>query len=373
MSAFRIALVTLLATALAACGTSRRSDAGGSCTGCHGGQDNQSGAPPTDLAGGTSTGLVTVGAHSGHVAAGVACAACHLVPASTDAPGHIDPSPAEVVLSGLAVAPGGPGPTWNRGAATCSNVYCHGAAFQAASRGASLEPVWTGALAGGACGGCHAATPAGHGPFSVTDCATCHATSVDAAGAIAPGGTHLDGAVQFALDASTCTACHGDPGRVVTVELNRAAPPPPAGGSHRDHLEGADAFFWNGGTCAECHPTPIGSSHDYQVQVAFNGPLGSAGTTPSWDGASCSSVYCHGATLPGARNPSPTWGTTISCGDCHFAGSPPAPHTPTDATGQPLTRITQCYQCHATTVAPTGTILKDGGKHVNGVIDLALP
>jgi predicted CxxxxCH...CXXCH cytochrome family protein len=296
-----------------------------------------------------------------------------VVPATVDAPGHIDAAPAEVVLGGRAVAPGLPAPAWDRASATCSNVYCHGVTFQAASAGATPTPVWTGALGAAPCGSCHATDPAGHAAFAVTDCATCHANSVNADGTIKAGGTHLDGTIQFALDAATCTACHGDPNRVVTVELNKAAPPPPAGGSHRDHLEGADAFFWNGGACAECHPAPIGSTHDYAVEVAFNGPLGTRGTTPSWDGASCSSVYCHGATLPGARNPNPTWGGAVACGDCHFAGAPPAPHTDTDTTGAPITSISQCYQCHATTVAPTGAILKAGGKHVNGVVDLALP
>ncbi len=152
------------------------------CGSCHG-QGTQS-APPPDLSDGCSPTSVGVGAHAAHAGQ---CAACHVVPATNDAAGHIDgDGRAEVVFSGLATADGA-APSWD--GQKCANVYCHGATL---TPGSLPEPRWTDASgAAGACGACHAlADPQGNAD---ADCHACHATSVDAAGQILPGGTHLDG------------------------------------------------------------------------------------------------------------------------------------------------------------------------------------
>lgn len=156
------------------------------CDGCHG--SAASPAPPADLAGNTFTTAIGVGAHQAHlqapsrISAPVPCAACHLVPASTDAPGHIDsPSPAEVVA----------GVGWDRGAQTCGTAWCHGTA----------RPPWT--QAGGvSCGSCHGIPPADANHtagMALTSCVACHPRTVDAFGNIlvtSQTSAHLNGIID---------------------------------------------------------------------------------------------------------------------------------------------------------------------------------
>lgn len=160
------------------------------CDGCHG--TASSPAPPRDLAGNQFTTALGVGAHQAHLAAPaglrgpVACATCHLVPASVTAPGHIDsPLPAEVA------SPLG----WDRSLATCTTAWCHGTA----------RPAWT-ATGGAACGSCHGVPPAtpSHLPdMPLTQCASCHPATVTPSGSIVitpgPNGStseHMDGDVD---------------------------------------------------------------------------------------------------------------------------------------------------------------------------------
>jgi predicted CxxxxCH...CXXCH cytochrome family protein len=136
---------------------------------------------------------IGVGAHQSHLQAThrlsgpVACAACHVVPDDVASPGHIDAErPAEVVLAG-----------WDRNAATCVGVSCHGQAV----------PRWTAPGTGqAACGTCHGIPPADGlhaSTLTLGDCAACHSSSVDAFGNIIvtglPGAatsTHIDGVVD---------------------------------------------------------------------------------------------------------------------------------------------------------------------------------
>jgi predicted CxxxxCH...CXXCH cytochrome family protein len=68
------------------------------------------------------------------------------------------------------------------------------------------------------------------------------------------------------------------------------------------------------------------------------GPLArTGGASPSFNGSTCSSTYCHGATLAaGGTITAPLWakvdGTQAACGTCHGA-PPPAPHTTSTACG----------------------------------------
>ena len=164
------------------------------CSGCHG--SPQSPAPPRDLAGNRSNDVIGVGAHTSHrtnpleLRGPVPCAACHQVPAETTSAGHIDtPLPAEVVLAG--------GGDWRRSDATC-RTWCHG----------SSEPVWTRVGEGQVfCGSCHGTPPSGtpHEPdMQLTDCVSCHPSTVDASGLILRSGPpgaetseHMDGTVDF--------------------------------------------------------------------------------------------------------------------------------------------------------------------------------
>jgi len=160
---------------------------GAGCNGCHG--SASSNAPPMDLAGNEFTTAIGVGAHQAHlqalsrISAPIPCATCHLVPASIDAPGHIDTLPPAEVTASLG---------WDRTAQTCSSAFCHGAS----------RPVWT-SLGQVFCGSCHGIPPvdAPHTPaMTLTSCATCHPGTVDPFGnIIVIDGTseHINGVVDL--------------------------------------------------------------------------------------------------------------------------------------------------------------------------------
>ncbi|MCB9557780.1 MAG: CxxxxCH/CxxCH domain-containing protein [Deltaproteobacteria bacterium] len=190
------------------------------CTFCHGGTDNQTGAPPQSVAGQTATTARGVGQHSTHVWAGgkarYDCTVCHIKPSGALAAGHIDGSPnAEVSFSGLAS-----GATLNTTSLVCSNVYCHGD-----GNGANGNATWTGSLSGG-CSACHddesdgtAMTLSGqHRRHILTAgfaCSECHGCVVDAQKKIVDPQRHADGSKDFCgpsgFNATTkqCTlVCH---------------------------------------------------------------------------------------------------------------------------------------------------------------------
>jgi predicted CxxxxCH...CXXCH cytochrome family protein len=169
------------------------------CTRCHGGIDNQSGAPPLGLRGETATSQLAVGAHT--IADAFACSDCHLVPENFLDPGHIDPdSTAEMTWSDLA----GAASSWNRSNATCSNVYCHGN-FTGGST--SNSPVWTGANQAN-CGSCH---DVGANPQDLSgrhekhvvkenlDCNECHQTVVNQQLLIVGPQLHVNGLKNVSL------------------------------------------------------------------------------------------------------------------------------------------------------------------------------
>jgi predicted CxxxxCH...CXXCH cytochrome family protein len=156
------------------------------CDGCHG--TPASPAPPVDLAGNTFTTAIGVGAHQAHlqarsrISAPIACATCHVVPATVSAPGHLDSSgPAEVVAT----------LGWDRASQTCATASCHGAG----------RPRWTssGEVSCGSCHGVPPATPSHTPDMALTTCATCHPGTVDAFGNILVTGSsseHINGVVD---------------------------------------------------------------------------------------------------------------------------------------------------------------------------------
>jgi predicted CxxxxCH...CXXCH cytochrome family protein len=134
-----------------------------SCTFCHGGTDNQTGAPPESVAGQTATTVRGVGAHTAHLGASsnlakpVACSECHAVPTDALSAGHMDGS-AALTFGALAKAKGA-NPSFDTVTGACASVYCHGS--QLASGGGTLTaPVWT-KVDGtqDACGTCHVLPP----------------------------------------------------------------------------------------------------------------------------------------------------------------------------------------------------------------------
>jgi predicted CxxxxCH...CXXCH cytochrome family protein len=88
----------------------------------------------------------------------------------------------------------------------------------------------------------------------------------------------------------------------------------------------------------------------------------------SFDGVTCQSAYCHGATLaPGGADTTPTWtlvdGSQDACGTCH--GLPPsAPHPA--APGMPPA---SCAPCHGAVVAANGTFVNPA-LHIDGVVEV---
>jgi predicted CxxxxCH...CXXCH cytochrome family protein len=174
-----------------------------SCTDCHGGLDNGTGAPPPDLEGNTSISATGVGAHQSHVMTGplrvgIDCVQCHITPSNVDDPGHIEGGPpflAEITWGDLASL--NTSPVYIQGEnPRCSNVYCHGGSFDEDQKGTLTEPTWTtvdGTQA--ACGTCHKIPP--HQPYG--SCELCHGSVVSADTTITESGKslHINGVVDF--------------------------------------------------------------------------------------------------------------------------------------------------------------------------------
>ena len=174
-------------------------------------------------------------------------------------------------------------------------------------------------------------------------------------------------------DFGACAACHGDDlaGGISGVSCQTCHEEGPTScgtchdqtsGAHPAHLVTAEV------PCAECHVVPArwddeghlrrdGRRDDAPAEVVL-GPLAARDLVPPrrtepprYDAATatCSGVYCHGATLgdPRATVTAPRWDQPAdgACGTCH--GVPPANHA-----------SDRCGSCHAT------------ATHVDAVIDV---
>ncbi len=429
----RGSMVVVAAVVAAACGEARQTagTAAVSCTRCHGGGQNESGAPPRDRVGRSDTSLPSVGAHTAHVqSAGLACTECHPDPrhGSTS---HMD-GRVDLAFGPLVTRDGALTPSYDPGARTCSGVYCHGA-FEGGNAGNA--PVWTSVGQGqAACGTCHEAPPPPpHPPVSddTESCNLCHPDTVDANGAlIGPdaGGKHLDGTVgvvkqhdsswmdkaasgfhafsanrgleacerchggdlEGGLVHIACAQCHGASWKTNCVMChgrgdNQTGAPPRATwgngsdpvriGAHSAHVAGgamAPAF-----DCAVCHAKPadaLAAGHivDGTATVTFSG-IASHGIAPAtWDrgSATCASTYCHGGALGGGTNTTPVW-TATGQGQAACGTChglpPPSPHPSASSD------LTGCAVCHSPTVAPDGSLVApiDGGKHLDGNVEVS--
>jgi predicted CxxxxCH...CXXCH cytochrome family protein len=349
----------LAALALAACDTTVREIAGTAvpeCTRCHGGTENDTGAPPVGRS------PETIGAHTAHVVEGpyaraFGCAECHPDPRQTSG-SHMDGA-VEIAFGALATDAGTLTSTaYAGGGGRCSDVYCHGATLS------GTAPSWTQGPTGATCGACHAIPPLTHGGF--TDCGMCHpgytSTSVNRA-------THVNGRPD--VTGATCTACHGDDTRTGEDPAIAAMPPrgthgemastDPAVGAHLAHMTAgplARAF-----SCTDCHAVPTSTSHSNgAVDFAWSGLARGTGA-PSYDDVqhTCASTYCHGSftwgTVSGNAANDPSWivSTTGACGTCH--GVPPA---------APHVQNPECGRCHVG-YAATAVNFAD---HVDGVPDV---
>jgi predicted CxxxxCH...CXXCH cytochrome family protein len=170
------------------------------CTFCHGGTDNDTGAPPESHLGETDTSFAGVGAHTIHLAENpfwhksYQCSECHATYTDAMDPGHINGIAA--LSWGEIAGEEDATPVYEDG--TCSGVYCHGGALKNGN-GALTAPVWTqvdGTQA--ACGNCHSLPPGGGHP-PMNDCSMCHGCVATSEPAIRPEGAafHINGEVNM--------------------------------------------------------------------------------------------------------------------------------------------------------------------------------
>jgi predicted CxxxxCH...CXXCH cytochrome family protein len=174
---------------------------GSSCIYCHGGVDNETGAPPKGLRGETSSSALAVGAHTIHmegsnISDGGSCSDCHIVPTSITSSGHFGlDSIAEITWGNQSNLNGGA--NWDRTAHTCTATYCHGN-FNGGK--ASNSPNWT-AVNQALCGSCH---DIGSNPSTLTGkhqmhlnrgyaCYHCHAATVNSSNIITGLNDHVNG------------------------------------------------------------------------------------------------------------------------------------------------------------------------------------
>jgi predicted CxxxxCH...CXXCH cytochrome family protein len=336
------------------------------CNACHGSADNN--APPLDTHGDSATNLVTVGAHQSHlnespIRVAVPCNECHKVPATVGDPDHIDGPTATLTFGSIARA-GGLNPAWSEGDAKCSGTWCHGAKL---TGGVLLTPTWTKVDGTQAkCGSCHGVPPPAPHPDK-TDCGTCHAATVNPDGSFKDKSKHIDGTVQASV---SCNSCHGN--------ATNAAPPVDTHGdsatslvtvgAHQPHLL-ASSSLTAPVACAECHVVPSsvgdpGHIDNPTATVTFGTLAKTGGLSPAWShgAASCTNVYCHGASIAGGTNKTPVW-TTVNnsqdaCGTCH--GNPPGGSHPANA---------YCGYCHVPTASVAGGI-QDKTTHIDGTLQV---
>lgn len=373
------------------------------CLSCHGGIDNNSGAPPMGLRAEVDDTTLAVGAHTAHMEGvthtdGVPCASCHLVPPFLFDSLHLDLasglSPdfiAEIVWGDIAAAGG----TWDRDARTCAGTYCHG---NFAGGDAGNTPVWT-APDQANCGSCHdvGSNPASlgwkhefHVSYAGLQCADCHSAVVDAGLNITALDLHVNGAVDtLTRDAALCATCHAGAGNVCVIchgGTDNQTGAPPVGlrgetstadlavGAHSAHLSDgttADAF-----DCIVCHTKPasiLQAGHlgtDSVAEITWGGIAPATGINWDRDDATCASTYCHGNFPNGYETNTPVWtaGNPAACGSCHDADNDPR-----DLSGKHRKHVDSkgfaCSACHAATVDDSFNIIGPD-VHVNGSIEI---
>jgi len=344
------------------------------CSTCHG--DETTPAPPKSATGETSTSARGVGAHRNHLDPNptwhqpIKCTECHVVPETTDAPGHIDgDGVAEVLFSGRAVT-GGVSPDWN--GTTCTNVYCHGATL---TGGVLTEPTWT-TVDGSqdACGNCHGAPPPDPHPQD-TNCGSCHPTIQPGTNHFLDPDSHINGVVDLKPEQQSCDSCHGGGGI--------SAPPTdlaghtertfPGVGAHRQHIGTSQNYREL--ACSQCHVVPNSVDDpghidgDNKAEVTFD----SFNPQASYDAATetCSNLYCHGNGWSRLGSMKFTDQVSLGCNGCHASSLQGSG----DMSGRHHTHLDEnmsCRDCHATVVGSGQTII-NASLHVDGQRSVSMP
>jgi predicted CxxxxCH...CXXCH cytochrome family protein len=192
------------------------------CLFCHGGTDNETGAPPRDVLGATAPEELSFAAHTAHVEgtmhAPFDCTTCHVKPTDCLSPGHVFVGDTTSGKAEVDVA-GGLNPNGTYDGLTCGNLYCHG---NGQDDDGSIARTDT--LVG--CDGCHADWKSGWSSMSGHhqrhmlegfDCVDCHADTVNEDHQVVGPNLHVDGTAEIAMTAtmtwerSKCTGvCHGE-------------------------------------------------------------------------------------------------------------------------------------------------------------------
>jgi predicted CxxxxCH...CXXCH cytochrome family protein len=168
-----------------------------------------------------------------------------------------------------------------------------------------------------------------------------------------------------------CLRCHGSSSGAFLAMDGSSDTTQLAVGAHGSHVY--DGIVHAAFRCDACHLPPH-SIHEHlddppPAEVVVFGALAQAdGARPIWDRASatCSGVYCHGATLDaGGSATAPVWtrvdGSQRTCGSCH--GFPPttALHPRGNLAGM-------CHFCHDDTLRADDTVDIAAGKHIDGIV-----
>jgi predicted CxxxxCH...CXXCH cytochrome family protein len=357
------------------------------CTSCHGNAATNQPAPPKGTKGETATSQQAVGAHQAHLAVSswsrdVVCSDCHTLPTSTSHSNGVT----DFAWGAVSTASGAT-PAYDKATATCNSVYCHGVTLLGPIAGGTVKraPAWN-VVDGSAvaCGStCHTNPPGGTHP-NATNCATCHGAVISSYDAATKTATwadrtrHVDGKVDVV--SLTCTSCHGDP------TTNQPAPPKGTKGETATSQQAVGAHAQHLGTrtqsrdvlCSDCHTLPTSTSHaNGATDFAWSAVSTASGASPSYNGATatCTNVYCHGATLLGPNaggtiQRTPVWnlvnGSYDACGStCHT--NPPGGTHPAS---------TSCPTCHGAVIASYDAATKtatwsDRTRHVNGTVEVS--
>lgn len=222
------------------------------------------------------------------------------------------------------------------------------------------------------CGACHGNPPLltskGAKHTAMKACSKCHGSSVDAAGLLVAGGTHMSGKVDLQYPGN-CWSCHGteQSGGAPGPDLQGNTSPTSAKvGAHAAHVKG-EQYSDGGLPCLACHEGPenIDSPGHFtgELGITFPGSFSAkGGKKPVYDPQtqSCSQTYCHSGALETGAAMAPKWTQTqLACNACHAL--PPA-----SSTGHPS--ATNCTSCHSKTLKSDGTLDILGGFHINGSV-----
>jgi hypothetical protein len=193
------------------------------CTFCHGGTDNTTGAPPRDIRGETDAAATSFPEHTAHVTTNIHeafdCVQCHTRPTDVLSVGHVFVGDTTKGVAEVSFSAGLSSAGTYAGAASCSNLYCHGNGQGNNGTAESGEDF-------SACSDCHGSATRRSGDLSGRhedhleeglSCEDCHADTVSDADTIADPALHVNGTADLHLPdtmertGGRCTGtCHGE-------------------------------------------------------------------------------------------------------------------------------------------------------------------